>query len=219
MTGSEFYTYVLENFKRTDKEDEIYRAITDVIADIRLQYSPNDYVLETTLTGISSLGDYALDLPTDFGYIIGDIQLVDTTTNEYYDPLTKISKEEYDRLYPDRLLGSSSLMNLNKPSNYCIFGNQVLIGPVPDVLTYVYKINYSSEPTAEITSGTTNVPFSDLTWRNILRCGVLMEVHAGMENYQEADVWATKYLTGLARAAQRDYDNNRDSVPVKYNGI
>jgi len=34
MSGTEFYDYVLRTFKRTDKSQEVYDAITDTIMDM-----------------------------------------------------------------------------------------------------------------------------------------------------------------------------------------
>lgn len=38
MTGSELYDYIVRTFKRTDKETEIYEAITDTILDLQVRF-------------------------------------------------------------------------------------------------------------------------------------------------------------------------------------
>lgn len=220
MTGSEFYAYVLRKFKRTDKSTEAYEAMGDVIADMRLRYPFNDYKIETTLTGISSLGDYALNVPSNFLNLLGDITLIDTGTDEDLGTLRKISKEEFDRKYSERFLSSSSLMDLQRPYEYCVFGNQVYVAPIPDKLTYSYKATIVTEPVDEVTSGTAAVPFTDSFYaRNTLRSGVLAELFNGMENYEEAQYWDSKYKEGLDLMARKDDTNNTDDMSVVYNGL
>lgn len=218
MTGSEFYAYVLNKFKRTDKEDEFYEACTDTIGYMRLFFESNDYTDEEYITGISSLGEYQLDLPSDFGHIIGDIGLVDTTTNEEFRPLKKISKAEFNRLYPDRLL-SGTEQNRSLPQHYCIFGDKVEVGPVPDKTTYQYRLTYTTESFTEVTSATDPVPFTDKNYRNVLRSGVLMELHDGMENYDESQYWMSKFTDGLNKIKNNDYDNTRSNSGAVYHGF
>ena len=78
QTGAEMLAYVKRKFKRPDKDTEIYEAATDTIADMRLQILSEDYKEEAYISGISSLGDYRIALPSDFGHIIGDVTVTDT---------------------------------------------------------------------------------------------------------------------------------------------
>ena len=218
MTGSEFYAYVLNKFKRTDKEDEVYEAITDVIADMCIQFYPEDFKEEAALTGTITLGDYRLPVPSDFGHLIGDVSITDTAQDSRYHPLIKISKTQYDALYVDRLFSSTASMTLSRPQHYCLYGNQIYLGPVPDKTTYQYQINYTTIGFETVTSATDPVKFTD-KYRNILRSGVLAELHNGMENYDEASYWKDEYLKGLSKIAANDETNISDNSGVIYNGI
>jgi hypothetical protein len=155
-------------------------------------------------------------LPTDFGHIIGNVSLIDSSDNQEYDQLVKISKDEYDLRTADRLLSSNQ--NRGVPKSYCIYGKELFISPVPDKTTYRYQINYTSEDFAEITSATADVPFSD-RYRNVLRCGVLAELFDGMENFDEANYWRTMYTARLLKIKQNDDDNVQDDESVAYRGI
>jgi hypothetical protein len=219
MTGQEFRDYVVRKFKRTDKDTELYEATTDIIADMRIQFNSEDFKEETYSSGITSIGEYKLGLPSDFGSIIGDISIIDTNTDEDYPVLKKISKQRYDELYPERLLTDTGKMDTGTPEHFCIYANQVFVGPVPDYTTYRYQFNYSTEPTEEITSTTDSVPFTGYSERNTTRSGVLMELYDGMENYEESGVWERKYLTGLSKIAINDEDNIKDEDLAVYNGI
>jgi hypothetical protein len=219
MTGSAFYTYVLKKFKRTDKSTEAYQAMTDVIADMRLQFHSEDFKEEAYSTGISTVGEYKLGLPSDFGHIIGNISITDTGTDETYPELVKVSKQEYDEMYADRLLSSTTSMDLDTPAHFCIYANQVFLGPVPDKTTYQYQFNYTTDITAEVTSATDPVPFTGYKERNTTRSGVLAELYDGMENFEEANYWRQMYLQGLSKLIANDESNIADDDGVQYRGF
>ena len=219
MTGSEFYAYVLRKFKRTDKSTEAYEAMTDVIADMRIQFLSEDYKEETYSSGITTVGEYKLGLPSDFGHMIGNISVTDTAGDEDYWTLEKVSKPRYDELYPERLLTSTTKMDLNTPRHYCIYAKQIFVGPVPDLTTYRYQFNYTTEQTAEVASDTADVPFSGYKERNTLRAGVLAELYDGMENFQESQYYRSVYLDGLSKLAANDETNTQDDGLVCYRGI
>ena len=217
MTGQEFRDYVVRKFKRTDKDTELYEATTDVIADMRIQFNAEDYKEEAYITGISTLGDYKIALPSDFGRIIGNISIVDSDNTEY-PSLEKISKERYDELYTDRLFDDESDMNKDVPKHFCIYAKQIFLGPVPDAVTYKYQINYTTEAYTAIVVGTTSVPFTDKN-RNVLRSGVLAELYDGMEEFEESQYWRGQYLQGLDKLANNDNMNISDNDSVMYSGF
>lgn len=216
MTGTEFRTYVINKFKRDDKDTELYQATTDIIADMRLQFNSEDYKEEAYASGIAALGEYKMALPSDFGHIIGNVSITDSASNQDYGQLVKVSKDKYDELTTDRLLTSGQ--NFGVPQYFCIYGKELFISPVPDKTTYRYHLNYTTEDFTEITAATTNVPFSN-QYRNILRCGVLAELYDGMENFDEANYWRTMYTAGLLKIKQNDDGNVQDDESVCYRGI
>jgi len=218
MTGQEFRDYVVRKFIRTDKDTELYEATTDIIADMRLQFLSEDFKEETYSSGISTVGEYKLGLPTDFGHIIGDISVTDTDEDTEYGTLQKISKQRYDELYGDRLLASTTNMDLGIPKHYCIYAKQIFIGPVPDLTTYRYQFNYTTESFTEVTAATDPVPFTD-RHRNTVRAGVLAELYDGMENFQEAQYYRSMYIDGLGKLAANDETNTQDDAGVCYRGI
>jgi hypothetical protein len=203
--------------KRIDGEDEIVvvydqnRVTPEVLKVIE------DYKEEAYITGISTLGDYRIALPSDFGHLIGSLTVVDDddTTNT----LIKISKQEYDELYPYRLATAVANRITGYPKHFCIYGEQIFIGPVPDAITYRYQMNYTTEAYTEVTSVTDPVPFTD-EYRNILRAGVLYELYNGLEQYEEANYWEQKYLEGVAKMKNNDENNiGNTSSTIAYSGV
>lgn len=215
MIGSDFLTYVKRKFKRTDKDTEIYQATTDIIADIRLRLKSDEYKEEAYIVGITSLGDYRISLPSDFGHLIGSVTVIDVTNDEPLGVLTKISKQRYDELYQDRLLVDPVD---GIPKHFCIYAEQIYLGPVPDSVDYKYQLNYTTEDYTEVDASTALVPFSD-KYRNILRAGVLAELHDGLENFEESAYWRQMYLDGVSKIEKSELDNTTAHDNMQYNGI
>lgn len=209
MTGSEFHDYVVRTFKRTDKSTEIYDAITDTILDMCERMDFEDTKVEAyTAGGISSLGDYKLDLPSDFGRLIGDVRWSDQDNSR---TLVRLSKREFNEKFGD-LDGDDPIDG--EPTHYCVFGNQVLLGPVPDDTTYEYQLDYSTFPADEITSATTEVIFTDKA-RECVKFGTLSRLYELMEEWDTAEKYKMKYEAELGQFAEREKENTRASFTVK----
>lgn len=217
MTGQEFRDYVVNNFKRTDKDTELYEHTTDVVNEMLMRLDgAEDYKEEGYTTGINTLGEYQMELPSDFGHIIGDVRLTNPTTNQEYSSLVKISKSSFDKAFADRDLTNGS--NRGVPVCFCIYANRIYLGPVPDSINYEYQINYVTRLTSNVTSATTSVPFTD-KYRHIVRNGVLAELHAGMENVAESQFYKLKYEEGLEYLKGKDFHNTASNENIVYHGV
>jgi len=213
MTGSEFYNYIVNVFKRTDKETEVYEAITDIIMEIKLKFAFEDYKVESYTQAISALGDYKLTLPTNFQHLIGKVRCYDDNGMERI--LTKRTKETFDRLYPNP---HASDVNTNVPRDFCIFSGQILLGDVPDSTDYYYEFSYSSEDGTVITAATVEVPFTD-KYRKTLRQLVLGELYANLGYDQEALKWKGLGDQGLAEIMASETYNVDATENVDYQGV
>jgi hypothetical protein len=221
MDGATFNTYVLNKFIRTDKTTQLYEATTDTIALMRIKFNADNYKEEAYLAGISTSGDYKLGVPTDFGQIIGLVRVTETDSDQDYPNLNKISKLEFDERYPDSVLTSASSKNLGVPRDFCVYAQQILIGPVPDKTTYRYYINYTTEDATDVDASTDPVPFTaELRHRNVLRNGVLFELNDGLENFEEASYYKSLFLDGLNDIILQEARNtDSGGLSVRYNGI
>jgi hypothetical protein len=178
----------------------------------------DDYKEESYSTSIAAVGDYRLSLPSDFGHIIGSVSITDPDTDESYPPLAKISKEHYDELYHDRLLADAGNINTDRPRHFCIYAEQIYLGPVPDKITYKYQFNYTTENSTDIVAGATAVPFTD-KWRYYVRAGVLSQLYKGLEMFDEAGQWEIEYERGIAKIAANDKSNTDAFEQIQYHGI
>lgn len=209
MTGLEFYDYVVRTFKRTDKSSEVYDAITDTILDMCERMDFEDTKVEAyTTSGITVLGDYKIDLPSDFGRLIGDVRWSDQDNSR---TLTPLSKQEFNEKFGD-LDGDDPIDG--EPTHYCVFGNQILLGPVPDDTTYEYQIDYSTFPADPVTTLTTEVVFTDKA-RECVKFGSLARLYEVMENFDMAERYRGKFENELGQFVAREKLNTRAPFAVK----
>lgn len=220
MTGANFLSYVLQVLKRTDKNAEVYTAMADTVMDMRSRMiSDESSKVSTALAGISALGDYILDLPSDFGHLIGDVLIKDTSADDVYLPLNRISKSEWDVKYNQALATSVGNRLTGTPVDYCFFAKKIYVGSPVDKTTYEFKINYSSEDAPTYTGATLSIPFTD-QFREVVRAGVLQRMFREIGNYPESDIWGAVYIDGVMNVIEND-DFNREgsSMSIRYNGV
>jgi len=204
MSGSDFYSYVIRTFKRTDKSVEAYDAINESISEIRREIRTSREEAETAFTDtISTLGEYRLDLESDFSSFVSDVYIRDSGNGFY---LTPISKEIYDNKYGKWGTQSSER---GRPRHYCVFGGQVLLGPVPDSTSYTYVLSYTSDEAILVTSSTLSVPFTKTDYREILKHGVLFRLYAMVENDIQEEKYRNKWLEGLEKIDRKERRNRR----------
>lgn len=210
-TGAEFYTFVLQTFKRTDKSVEFFKALNNVLREMRRRHNFNENRVEAYTTGIAALGEYLMDLPSNFGTVIGDLVLSEAGSDYY--PLRKLNKDEFDRLYPNP---TSTNAYTGQPQHFCIYANKIIIGPVPDKITYLYTLNYATKLVTEVTA-TSTMPFDD--FEEGLKDGVLRNLYADLEDDANAIKWSNLFEKNLAEYIAQDIENTRAARLVGYCGI
>jgi hypothetical protein len=220
MTGAETLSYIKQNFKRTDKDAEIYLAVADTIMDMRSRMLSDEFsYTATTPSGTLSVGDYKLSVPADFGHLVGDITIRDSETDTVYNPAKRISKEEYDEIYSQNLSTTASKRLTGVPLNYCFFGREIWLGPAVDKTTYEFTINYTTEDAPVISGATSVVQFTD-QFREVVRAGTLYRMFFELGFTQEAANWMGVYEAGIERIINNDLFNSGSStVGVQYGGF
>lgn len=204
MTGLDFRDYVLRlGFKRTDKDSELYEATTDAIQEFRRRYMFDEAEADTTTTDtISVLGDFKLDIESNLGLILS-VTLQDGTDAV---PLSIISKAKFDKLYPD----INVTVDRGYPKHACLYAGQIYLGPIPDSISYTYRLSYSLRA-GTITSASAGVPFTNL-YRDVLADNVLMRLYRGLEEYDKADRHEAAFEKGFLMATRRENMNSKAST-------
>lgn len=211
MSGPQFLAYVKKIFKRTDKDDEIYDAITDAISELRRLCSFDEDEVEVSTTDtIATVGDYRLNVEDNMGILIGDVQVIDSDDSR---PLTKLDKQIFDIYYPNQ---DATNVTKDKPQHFAVFAGQIYLGPVPDKTSYTYRVNYS-KGMSTISSSTTSVPFTKW-YREGLREGVLAKVWSGLEEDLAAEHQA-KWQFFKDQIMRREDMNQKGTGFVLYHGI
>lgn len=204
MTGSDWRNYVLRGgFKRTDKDTELYECTTDAVQELRRRFAFEEAKAETETTDqITVDGDYRLSLESDNGMLLGVI-LEDGTDAV---PLDQVSKHKFDQLYPD----ITETTDRGYPEHYCVFNDQILIGPAPDSTDYDYRVVYSRRG-GTISSSTTAVPFTNL-YRRMLRSLTLAYLWELMDEFEKAQYFRNEFEREYEQARSREEMNTAEHI-------
>ncbi len=213
MLGSDFRDYLVRTFKRTDKDTEIYEALTDVVMDIKIAMKAEDFKTEIISLTIPVANNYTIDVPSDFGHMIGVLTLV-TPTGGSWD-LIKVSKEIYDLKYPFQ---HETQNNPGAPKHFCLYGNKFYIGPKPDRTTYIYQLNYTQEASTAMVAGTANVPFTT-KYRQYVKDMVLARLYIDLDDDDKAAKYAQLGNAGLGKIIQNELYNTDAPVFTPYSGV
>lgn len=228
MTGAEWLTHVKKTFKRTDKDTEIYDATKDAINHLIAEYPFQEATRkQSTLTEmILYIGVTDLQLPSDFGRLLGGISIGEATDVGGTDHrlLEKISLEEFRRLSPNPRATDEQR---SRPTHYCfgesaqsVLGNSLWIQlwPVPDK-DYKLHMNYSKIQSTDITAGTTYVMFSDPIHRRMMKYLVLHFAYSEIGYEDESAKWFVLYEREKEKLISLDYENQNAPTMVKYQGV
>lgn len=186
MTRLQFLSYIKRQFKRTDKNTEIYEALNETIKDIASRYSFDVYSFQSWIPCIVEQNDYRL--PTNLLQISHPIKLLDgSSTGDSGKRLSYITKEEYDVIEPNP---NRTSPDTGKPSMYTIYGGSILLTSIPDSTDYLVEINWGKIPTSlDVDSDTAN--FSSM-WDELLKWGSLARLYAGIGLEGEGG-WGNRY--------------------------
>lgn len=94
------------------------------------------------------------------------------------------------------------------PLHFTIYKGQIQIGPIPDQVSYSYRVTYSSRA-GTITSSTTSVPFTAL-YRDVLRDNVLSRLYKLMDEYDKSGQLRQSFEFGFDQAVSRERKNSGD---------
>lgn len=210
MTGSEMYDYILNAFKRTDKETEVYEAVTDTIREIRrLVNISSDEKTTTTTDTIGTLGEYQIDIESDFNGFVSDVILIDGNDSV---PLTRLSRDRYDMKFPNP---AATNVDKGRPEYYCLFDDTIYIGPVPDSTAYTYRINYNADNWGDITSSTDSVPHSD-RYREAIKFGSLWRLWTDLEQGDKAGIYRQLFDMQLTQIEHLEMKKKRGLEYVSF---
>lgn len=171
QTGQEFRDYVVEAFKRTDKDDEIYNATYDAIQFIAQKYPSEDYKQASYSFDITS-STSSRSMPDNCLYLNSEVV---ATENGSEWQLKQITRDKFQQLY-----GGTDSDDNGSPVHYCIYGGTMYFGPIPDDNTYTMYFDYQLNPSTAISSSTAVVPFSQIN-RNMLRQYVLYFLYLDLD--------------------------------------
>jgi len=202
MTRLQFLTYIKQDFKRTDKDTEIYQALNDTLKDICSRGEPMEgYTYQSWCPTVVGQEDYPL--PGTLLYLHHPIRLLEgSATGDSGYSLIYTTKNNYDIIEPNPNRTSPAT---GMPSLYTIWSNSVLLSPIPDKATYILEINWG-RTTNELT-GASDTSFLLSQYDEIVKWGTLMRLYLGLGLDQEGAKYAALYNDPIMGVKKIEHQN------------
>ena len=207
MTGAELLAYIKRTFKRTDKDTELYEAITDTITAIKNKKPTEDFRAYSDIS--VSANDWRFAYESDFEYVTKFVLLDGDDSRT----LKRISFSKIMDLeqYPDR-----SGVDTDKPSHVAVEGKYIYIfRPSDDSYTLRVWHTTATDDYA-VAAGTDPVPFS-ARYREMLKAGALYRIYRDLTLDNEAAKWEVIFQGLYEDFQDLEYDNTNDEQRVVFN--
>ena len=217
-TRSEFYTYVLADFKRDDKETEVYQAYNDTIKHISNMKGMSGFKYQSWIPMVADQEDYPL--PSNKCHIFHPIRYIESTNSSRGYPLRKIGKEEFSAMYHNPNASNTSELTKGEPQVYCIYSNSILVGPLPDVATYILELDWAKQATSQDAASDLNELGSD--WEEVIKFGTLMRLYIGLGLDAEAAKFKGLYedeALGYPRLIEKEEEQEETMDNVENNAL
>lgn len=198
MTRLEFLTYVKDSgFKRTDKDDEVYTALDEVLDELSTLFT-FEVQRERWYVALAN-GQYDYPLPSTLTLWLGDVRYIDDAGASY--PLNKLSPTRFFDKYS--YLDDSNITYAD-PVDYCILGNQIYIAPYWDTWGNSQQIEITGgEIQTRLTADGDSPDFAQ-RWDEVIKHGVLYRLDQDLGLYEDADRYLLFYQNGKERMIAAD---------------
>lgn len=212
---SEFLTYVKLDFKRDDKDTEIIQAYNDTIKHLGNLEGVEGLKFQSWIYTVADQEDYPL--PSRNCHIFHPIRCIKGISDSSGYPMNKMSKEDFSERYPNPNAADTSSIPKSQPVDYTIYSNQLSVGPLPDLATYILEIDWAKIPTSQDADSDTQELGEE--WEEVIKWGTLARLYEGMGLTAEADRFWTLYTQddlGYPALIKKYQDKEESMGKVEY---
>lgn len=182
-TRTQFITYVTQDFKRDDKDTEIVQAYNDTIQHLSNLEGIVGLKFQSWIPTVVEQEDYPL--PSTRCHVFHPIRWIKSATSSVGYPMNKLSKEEFSKKYPNPNATDVSALTKSRPEDYTVFSNSILVGPLPDLATYILELDWAKLRTSQ--DAASDVQELGEEWEEVIKFGVLARLYEGIGLTGEAD--------------------------------
>jgi hypothetical protein len=193
-TYAELQTSVADWLDRDDLSARIPDFIT--LAEARYNRVLRIRSMETEADQATVSGTRSYSLPTDYR----QMRTVHLVTNPIT-PLSYITPEIMDRIWA----GSSE----GKPLSFTIKGNNIYLGPSPDVVYTIRFLYYKKVPSLSALVATNDI-LTDSP--DVYLYGSLLEAEPFLQNDARVQLWATAFQQAIANIQEQDEKDRHSGV-------
>lgn len=209
MTRLEFRDYVVDSeFKREDKDSQIYQALDDTLYDLSNEDSFQILQERWFISLVANQYDYTF--PTDFNIFMGEVKYFSANGDAWL--LNKLTKQQFDEKYDDL---EASNFNKGEPTDFCPFGDQILIAPYLETVT-TEKIQIRGSKVSTKLTADSDTPFFQDRFRETIKFGMLWRLETDLENISQASNYVELFQRGVLQMQRIDKSKSSATPMVAY---
>jgi len=216
-TRTQFLAYVRYDFKRDDKDTEIIQAYNDTLRHVTGMAPFQGLKFQSWIPTVAGQEDYPL--PSDRCHVLHPVRIIESAASTVGYPLNQMSKANWSERYPNPNATGSNISR-RMPVDYCIFSASILVGPLPDLATYIIEIDWAK--LAADQDEATDVHELNEEWDEVLKFGVLARMYESIGLTSEADRYWSLYrddTLGYPHLADKETDQEDPMGTVRNNSL
>lgn len=213
----QFLTYVKYDFKRDDKDTEIIQAYNDTLRHLTNLRPFEGLKFMSYILTIVRQPDYPL--PSNKCHIIHPVRCIKSISSTRGYAMNKRSREEFMEMYPN-LKATGTEIHIAQPTDYNIYSNQLWVGPLPDLATYLLEMDWAKKSTEQAASA--DIQELGEEWEEIIKWGTLARLFEGLGLSTEADRFWGLYRDdefGYPLLVRKDEDQTEKMEAVENNDL
>ncbi len=217
-TRAQFLTYIKYDFKRTDKDTEIYVAYNETIRHIGNMKGTEGLKFQSWINTVAAQEDYPL--PSNKCHVFKPVRIIESATVNRGYPLNMMSKADFSERYPNPNASDTSSHSKRMPVDACIYSNSILVGPLPDLATYIIELDWARIPSSQDAASDIQPIGED--WEEVMKFGVLFRLFTALGMDEEAAKYYNLYKDddlGYPHLIRKFEDQEESMEKTKYKGF
>lgn len=222
-TRLQFLAYIIQDFKRDDKDTEIYQAYNDTLRHLCNLAPFENLKFQSWIPTQIGVEDYPLPAtsPNVKCHVIHPVRCIESSSSSSRGyGMNKLSKEAYSERYPNPNASPTTEIVKGQPTDYCIYSDSILVGPLPDKSTYIIELDWAKQRTTQDYDADLQELGED--WEEVIKFGVLFRLFKGIGLDEEAAAYLNLYRDqelGYPRLIEKEREQTEKMGTVKFNAL
>jgi len=183
MTRIDFYTYIINAFKRTDKDTEIYTAYNNTIVHLSNLKPLIGRKFTSWIPSKVDRPDYPI--PCNLCHVFHPVRIIESLSSSNGYPMNKLARDVFMEKYPNQKSTDPTRISRGMPVDYTIYSDQIWTGPLSDKDSYIFELDWAKKGTPQ--NYASDIHELGDEWDEVIKYGTLARLYEDIGLTSEAD--------------------------------